>query len=281
VSQNPFTVVGVADLHCGSQTSICLPKNAQGSGLYEASKAQLALYEGWRQLSQDWHEPDVLVVDGDAIEGKARKESGAGTWTTSLIEQCVCASALIGMFKPKAIYIIRGSGYHVDSNGDSFEEVMAGLMIRGHEEPGIPKMPVKRCGEHGHLSADELFLRVRGATTFHFAHQLPTGTSWYRTTPLAKEMALALYNASHKYKANITVRAHCHFHVAVEFTSQKGYILPCWQWQTPYMLRKSAWMVPDIGALRWTLDEGGPDNVKVEKRFLAHDAGKPRLITVE
>ena len=270
----PFTVVGVADLHCGSRSAICQFKNKVGDGQYEASKAQQALFDGWQQLAKDWKEPDALVVCGDAIEGKARKDSGVPTWTTSFFEQCLCAANLLDMFKPKSIYIIRGSGYHVDNNGDPVEEVLAQMMAKAG-------MPVKRGGNGDELSADELFLRVRGETTFHFAHRVSTGTSWYRATPLAKEMVIGLLNATHKYKANITVRAHTHYFVGVEHTSQKGYILPCWQFQTRYMLRLSPWMVPDIGALRWTIDENGPDGIKLDKRFLRHEAGKPRLCTVE
>jgi hypothetical protein len=260
-------IVAIGDLHCGSIYGIATPKFTIGTQRAEANAVQLALYEKMGECVGEWPRPDVLICNGDAIDGKCKKDGGLLCWSQSLEDQAAVAAGIIKMWKAKKIYVTRGSAYHVDADGVPMEEMLA-------REVGA-----ERAGTDGGLSADEYYLRHETGPTFHVAHAVSVGTGWYRATPLSRELVFALLTASHKYRANIIIRSHVHYHVAVEFTSQRGYTLPCWQAQTRYMLRKSALgMMPDIGAVRFLVGEDG--SITVQKKFFKIEESKPRLIQV-
>lgn len=258
-----ITVVVVSDLHCGSEVGICSAKpDREIGGSYNPNKRQEALLQAYESLTTEWASPDILIINGDAIEGRARRESGVPCWSVNLTDQLADAEKLIEMWNAGTIYVTDGTGYHVDAEG-----------LGGLENKLAKNLGAVKVGHGKKISADELFLRI-GGLTFHFAHHISVGSGWYRTTPLAKEMAMALLNASHKHKADVTVRSHCHFFCGVEFTSQKGFITPCWQLQTRYLFKKGAWVMPDIGAIRFRVKDG---QVAIDKRFFRPDAIKPRL----
>jgi hypothetical protein len=262
-----ISIVGLGDIHAGSKSAICVPDmELCGGGYFRYSAAQKGLYDAWAGLARDWQNPDILIANGDLIEGQARKESGVPCWSTDLEDQMHCAELLINMFHPKQLYIINGTGYHVDAGGKSLENILA------------EKMGAVKIGTGLSVSAEELFLRV-GGFTFHAAHHIQVGTGWYRTTPVSRELVFALLNESHKHKVDVILRSHVHSFVGVEFTRQHGFTLPCWQLQTRYMYKKSALgMVPDIGAIRFRINNG---ELKLDKRFFKIPEARPTLFKYE
>lgn len=263
-----ITVVVVGDIHAGSKNALCVPEMefVDGQGSIRHSAAQRALYDCWQTLVKDWHAPDILICNGDAIEGQARKESGVGTWSVDLWDQVKCAQLLIQEFQAKKHYIVDGTGYHVDAAGKSLEFYLG------------EKLGAEKIGAGGAQSADELFLRVAN-TTIHASHHIQVGTGWYRTTPLARELIFALLTETSKHRVDLVLRAHCHYFCGIEFCRQQGFINACWQMQTRYMRKKSSLgMVPDIGALRFRIT---PTEIKLDKRFFKPVECKPKLFVFE
>jgi hypothetical protein len=262
-----INIVTLGDIHAGSRAAICVPDmTLNGGGSFRYSAAQKGLFDAWCKLAKDWNSPDILIANGDLIEGQARKESGVPCWSTDLEDQMHCAEILIKMFKPKKLYIINGTGYHVDAAGKSLENILARQM--GAEKIGAGK----------DVSAEELFLKV-GDTTFHASHHIQVGTGWYRSTPVARELIFALLNESHKHKVDVVLRSHVHSYIGLDFTRQKGFTLPCWQLQTRYMYKKSALgMVPDIGALRFRIHDG---ELSIDKGIFKIAEARPTLFKYE
>lgn len=262
-----ITLVCIGDLHVGSENAICpCPFKRMDGSTHDGNRQQKALYAAYEGLTKEWAKPDILVVNGDAIEGRARKESGVPCWTVNLTDQLRAAAELVKMWGAGVILVLDGTGYHVDADGcGSLENQLA------------RDVGAKKIGRGEAYSANEVFYKV-GGLTFHFAHHLAFGSGWFLTTPLAKEMVLAKLNASHKHKSDVEVRSHCHYFAGVEFTGQKAYLLPCWQLQTRYAFRKSAWLVPDIGAVRFKVSNG---QLTTEKRFFRPDETRPRLHTYD
>lgn len=267
MSNGAINLVVVSDTHCGSRSAICVPgMELSGGGSYEYTAAQKALYDAWVGLCKEWANPDILIVNGDAIEGQARKESGVPCWSTDLDDQLNCAEQLIKLWGAKKTYIIDGTGYHVDAGGKSLENHLAA------------RVGAVKIGPGTSLSHDELFLNV-GGFTFHASHHIQVGTGWYRTTPVARELVFALLNESHKHKVDVVIRSHVHSYVGVEFTRQRGYTTACWQLQTRYMKKKSALgMVPDIGAMRFRIY---PGEIRTDKKFYKSPDFKPKLFKYE
>ena len=66
---------------------------------------------------------------------------------------------------------------------------------------------------------------------------------------------MKLTEAHRHYAADILVRSHIHYHVAVQFKSHIGMTTPCWQLPTWYAYKKGAGdLVPEIGGIRFHID---------------------------
>ena len=240
-------VVILADLHGGSRYGLCPPvvKLVDG-GEYRANRAQAGLWEAWRAAANGyWGKPDFLVINGDAIDGLNKKRAGVEQWTTDLYSQVAIIRDAVKLWRAKCVYIVRGTPYHVQIDGQPVEEVLA-RELDAHPFP--PEFnPEKRSG-------GSLYLTVEGVT-FHFAHRCGGLSSvWqYRATPITREMLLAKLNAEissemAKYDVNVVVRAHQHFFWRSESTSHVGLMIPAWQVKTPYAdERNSLGFIPDIG----------------------------------
>jgi hypothetical protein len=257
-------IVVLSDIHAGSRASVCLPTNALSEGgSYTASESQRKLWDFWDATASEWKSPEHLFVLGDAIEGQARKEAGVPCWTTDLKDQITCCEGLLQQWDARHKWIVTGTGYHTDAGGKSLEHWLG------------ERIEAEVVGPSGEYAAEQIFVKVNGVM-FHLAHHIGMGTGWYRTTPMAREMVFSELVNHGKYKVDVILRGHVHYFVGVEFPRQRGYIAPCWQLQTRYMLKKSAFgMLPHIGALRFRVWSDG--SIDLEKRFASYSGFRPKI----
>lgn len=259
------TLVILSDIHTGHRLAISpLTFEDSEGGVYRANKVQKALFQAWSETAEAWKNPDILVVNGEPIDGQQPHDKGVEAWTTNYLDQIDASVELVKMFGAKKVYVTRGSNYHVEQGGVSIEEIFG-------QRIGAEKV-------EGRFVSPELFLDVEGVT-FNFAHHIAGSVSgWmYRSTPPAKEMMLAQLNESHKWPFDVLVRSHNHYYWYVGSASKLALLTPCWQLQTWFVLRKtSAGSIPDIGAIRfevtgneydwdaklYKLNEGRPPKVK-------------------
>lgn len=243
------TVVFVSDIQDGSNLSICSPSPKFHQSppapptTYQPNKVQKALFKAWSDVTKAWKNPDILVINGEPIEGQQHKNMGNEVWTPDLNDQLDDAQILIEMFGAKKIYTTRGSDYHVSLRGVPLEETF-GKMI-GAQKVG------------GYYAPYEIFLEEEGVT-FNIAHHVGYNQEFYRSTALTREMALMKLNASHKpADADIIIRSHVHYFWYVGSTSHLTMTTPCWKLQDWFMQRKGpGGGVPDIGAVRFTVEDG-------------------------
>jgi len=250
------TVVIVSDLHVGSIYGIMPPSVERADGLtISPGKAQKALYDAWKHISEKWNAPDLLIVNGDAIDGPS-PASLYETWCSDVSEQVEAAYELLEMWNANAYRFTVGSGYHVSSKNLKYEQTLANLF--------------------GTRAEQQLSIEV-GDKRMHVAHEIGvSGSPMYRTTALARELAFLKLNQSYLSDYDWTIRSHAHYYVHVEYKSHHGLITPCWQIQTPYMVKRSPFgMIPDIGALRITI---GREADRLEKFFVRAKTQKPEKI---
>jgi len=101
---NAKVVTLTADWHVGSEAGLTsIPKNA----------TQKALLEKFKDCIKMYGSPDILVIDGDAIDGDQRKSGGAGLTEDDIREQEKDAIKLIKMLNPKEVFLVSGTAYHV------------------------------------------------------------------------------------------------------------------------------------------------------------------------
>ena len=159
-----------------------------------------------------------------------------------------------------------------------------GSHIRIKSDAGI-KFEKELASRFGSDLYDDLSGNFRGHT-MHFAHHIGVSQVFhYRTTPLSRELLTALCNQKSLHNYEWTVRSHAHYVVEARYKTHRGIITPAWQMRTHYTIRKSPFMVSDIGAVRFyevnheTLGDEKGKTLDVEVAFWRHP--KPDLVDLE
>lgn len=252
----------ISDTHVGGLFALAdlddpaVPRGGQGKATREA------LFEIYRDAATKgpYSEPDILVLNGDGIEGQNRKSNGIGTWTTDLNVQIDNATRILKMWNAKRIFVVRGSNYHVGA-GNSGLQCEEQLARNVNAEPiphqdGIPYENMER-------SAWEQYIHL-GNITAHFAHKIAVSKVFhYQTTPTARQMLQAKLNDRlrheiDEYRTKVVVRSHAHYFNHIEFSGSKGYVTPCWKALDDFMLSNGPLDIsPDIGYLGFTVTENG------------------------
>lgn len=231
----PRTIVFLNDLHAGSYYGLWprdrLPRGGHSGPRY--------LLRCWEQLLAEWPEKvDLLILNGDLIDGPQKKSAGTGVFAVSDKEQVEGAIELLEAWTKRARVTLRcwGTPYH-----------------EGHTDP---------------LFALDLALGIResrqmfdldlGSGILNIAHHPMGGAALYQGTTTDRE---ALWSTiAGATKRTLTprwiVRAH-HHHFMVQETEHKTVVKsPCWQLATPYATKTSHWRFqPSLGAVMMIADE--------------------------
>lgn len=242
------TVLFVSDLHCGARTGLSPePQN----------EIQEELLSAWMDMVKAFAKPDILVVDGDAIDGKGHKDSGLDTLLNDPLKQVSAAHTLLEMIQAHETFIIAGTGYHVSGETD-FESVLA-----------------ERMNSELHsklsLSVNAFVFDIR-----HFVGSsvIPHG----RFTAGGRELMweTMLSSIKSRRRADMIVRGHVHYFLCGQ-TSYGGFMtLPCWQAAgSRYGARKCSGLI-DIGAVRFTISQGGDSSW--ERLLFPIAAGHAKLV---
>jgi len=121
------TVVAIGDLHCGSVAGLTPPGWQVSKDRFPNISA--LQHEAWREyqkIAREWVEPDLLIVNGDAIDGHGKRSGGTELLTSDMDEQCDMAIKVIRSFKPKQVIMTYGTPYHVaGESGVDFERIIA------------------------------------------------------------------------------------------------------------------------------------------------------------
>ena len=255
------TILTLNDLHCGSEYGIC-PEGLQlqSGSIWPLTEGQKYLLDCWNDLYRRVKQIgkiDVLILNGDLIEGRQSKQLGTEAFTTDLTVQQEGAIKLLKPFAEMSehTYLIRGTEYHDQVSGEALEAV--------GRELGAEKN-VK--GRYGRNSLD---LVVDGVT-FNVAHRIGVTSGMYRATLIDKAMLFAAFAKIMKERtgADVVIRSHAHFFAHVELVHHHGFITPCWQLQTPYMIRiEPNRMLPDIGAVIIRVDGDMENKVFSDKVY--------------
>jgi hypothetical protein len=121
----------VGDVHCGSRFSPWPVDYALADGTcWQGSPAQKTLNLFWDKMLKDAkrRKPDVIIINGDAIEGGSPK--GVDLVSIRNDDQLGGAFALLQplvALAGKAVYMLRGTGYHVGRAGEN-ESTLAMLL---------------------------------------------------------------------------------------------------------------------------------------------------------
>jgi predicted MPP superfamily phosphohydrolase len=251
------TVVIISDLHCGSVFGLTPPAHFSDHHIKH-------MRESWNEyceIARKWLQPDVLIINGDAIEGNQSKQGGVELVTADRNVQCKMAEKCIDVWKAKQIYMTYGTAYHVGDKAEDFEFNIADSLEAKIE--------------------GRLYLDVEGVV-FDVRHKIgSSGVFHGRATAVLREMMWDLIEQAKEVgpKVDVIVRSHAHYHIWVETPDQIAFITPGLQLKRGrYGSRECSGEI-HWGAIRLTVDKG--EVVCKEKIIVKLAANKAKVFKVE
>jgi hypothetical protein len=236
-------LLALGDTHIGNEGSV-MPEEVNSDELipgrnrrYFPNQIQKELLKKWYAMVDDCPRPDVLLLNGDLVDGKNYKESGMGTWTTDVHLQSQTLKELVSMLKPRKIVGTSGSPYHSDRN------------------PNMDKIAVEACG--GTFRGGYAALNIDGIRV-HAQHKVSVSKStWqYRSTPVGRAMVLAALNESDFGHYDVILKSHAHYYCYVGYSNSLGIILPAWKAYDPFGDTNLEFNNPAIGYVKFTIENG-------------------------
>jgi hypothetical protein len=120
-------VVLLGDLHCGHITGLTPPGWQSNPESKPALKAmQQEMWTKYRALVRQLGPVDVLIVNGDIIDGKGSRSGGTELLCTDLFEQGDMAVKALQIWNPDKTIMTFGTPYHTaTASGEDVERVVA------------------------------------------------------------------------------------------------------------------------------------------------------------
>lgn len=236
-----------ADLHVGSDYAI-----TSIDGPDRQTKWQTVLREHWLESIDKIGRHELMLINGEPINGINKKNNGAENYTSDISEQRRHAVKAVKEWRFDDMIVTRGSGYHSSDGGWTwFEEDFA-------EAIGAIKN-----GDNGDWTDEETAFRFAGKV-FNATHHVP-GSIWfhYSTTPLTREgMGLSL-NRTKYYDAtvehiDVVIRSHRHHRHLTDIEHSILAQTPCWQFRNRYMKRSGMGsLYPTLGCIWFIIESNG------------------------
>lgn len=209
-----------ADLHCGHKVGFTPGDFDKKPGVGYGDK-ELAMYRHRRQTYNHFKpkiielSPDIVILNGDLIDGKGEKSGGTELLTPDRSEQCDMATAAIRDCFPHNPEFVAsyGTPYHAGSHEDWEKEVAEAVNARS-------------------IGAED-DLNIYGVVVNYRHHAGRSSIPHGKGTPLSKEWLWnMLWNLRGEYpKASVVLRSHNHYffqvgdadYIAVACPALQGY----------------------------------------------------------
>lgn len=230
-------IVIISDLHAGSAFGLSSPEYWQR----EYPKRYAMQKESWNayaSMTRKWAKPDLLVVNGDCIDGTQSKSCGAELVTNDRLEQCKMAKICIEAWKAKKILMTFGTAYHVSETGEDFERQIAddlGATIEGR-----------------------LFFKIEDLI-FDCRHKIgSSGIPHGRATAILRDVSWGILKSAldEEPRADVLVRSHVHYHIWVEQPGRVAFTTPALQLSRGRYGSRECTGETHWGAIRLTVHKG-------------------------
>jgi hypothetical protein len=204
-----------------------------------ANEIQLAILQEWYDMIDDVGTVDVLILNGDLVEGTNYYGEGAGCITTSMSQQAKTAVELISEIKFRKVIGCRGTSYHVKKN---------------------PNMDAQVIEDLGGVCMDEVSLTI-GETRIYANHRTPVRMTKFESRPqsVAQDMILGELNAMDFGHYDIICKSHVHYYVALDMGKSIGFVCPCWKGRDEFAKGASNPFAfnPSIGYVMFDIEDDG------------------------
>lgn len=236
-------VVALGDLHCGHHAGLTPPswwvsKSVKPS-VHEMQKQCWQWYA--KQAKRVGH-VDVLICNGDAIDGKGDRSGGTEQLAPDMLDQCDMAVDCLNTWNADRCLMTCGTSYHTDSKtGEEMERLVAKAL---------------NAEIHSHYYADLC------GVIFDLRHSIGGSSIPHgRGTALAKEKLWNILWAEREQvpKAQVVIRSHVHYHSFIGGPGWLAMTLPALQAPGSKFGAKMCSGVVDFGFVEFDINKGRID----------------------
>lgn len=224
-------VVIISDLHCGNLGGLTPP----GS---QINQLQIDLYNWYVKKVKEVGRIDLLIGNGDMIEGPSERTRGVGLSTTDSLAQVKMAEQCIREWDYKKILLTYGTPYHT-GKAENYEEVLADRL--------------------GALIDNEHTFSIEGVQ-FNVKHKTGGGNSLNGglANGAIKDQRWNILNASigEVEKADIVIRSHLHRFAVDQDAFGFSITTPALQFNSSYGARQCSGHT-DYGFISFTVKSKG------------------------
>jgi len=195
-------------------------------------------------IAENWPRPDLLVINGDVVDGGQKKSEGTGVHTAKLDEQVDMADECFGPFlnkmKPRKIIRCAGTPYHEGFHGACrLLDSKYGIKTVGDVHPGCDGM-------------DPFDIELMNGRILNVKHHPEGGMALYFGTMQDRETIWATIAEARQGlpEATFLVRSHFHCHAEFKGCGKHHIQTPAFEWSTPYARKQRYYRYqPNIGAV--------------------------------
>ena len=238
-------VVIIADLHSGHRAGLTPPSwqyradPEDDPDMAKFGAEQRAVWDWYAKKIEELSPVDVLIVNGDAVDGKGEGSGGTEEITTERHRQVAMAAKAINPWKAPRIVMTYGTGYHTGKD-DDWEPILA-------REVGAEKI-----GGHEWVGVNGLIFDVKHKIG---RSSVPHG----RGTPLSRAAFWNKLSAEREIepRAHVFIRSHVHYFTYVGDGGYLAISTPALQaFGSKYGTRQCEGTV-DVGLLQFDVDRDG------------------------
>lgn len=242
-------VVVISDTHCGHMVGLTPPGWQSLSGSLEKfgemQKAVWSFYSGWMEKLQPI---DLLIINGDCIEGKGERSGGTELIEADRGEQVKMSVRCIEEARAEKIVIVYGTPYHTGATEDFENQVADGVRawkIGGHEWIDV----------NGVIFDCKHF--IGSSSVPHARHTAPARDAlWNKLWSIDDQQP----------RADYIIRSHVHYYTVQGDKDFTAFTTPAFQgYGSKYGIRKCSGRV-DVGLMWFDVSEEG--GVSWDKKIL-------------
>jgi hypothetical protein len=231
----------VADMQCGHIVGLTPPEFSADKIHRKHAKVRKQCWEFYADQARERGPFDIVIANGDLIEGKGYRSEGVEIMLPDRMEQSKMAiRCLTEIMSPKTDLVMTyGTAYHT-GEGEDFENNIADAL------------GAKSIGAIAHL-------KVEGVT-FEVKHHIGSSQVPHtRHTAIARDRLWNILWSERGQlpRADVIIRSHAHYYSYAGGTDWVAMITPALQgYGTRYGARRMSGLV-DFGFIVFTVDNGG------------------------
>lgn len=233
-------VLVIGDTHIGADVGLSTEEIVLSSrNRISANEVQLALLKEFYDMIDEVGTVDILVLNGDLVEGTNYYSEGVGSLTTCMDTQAKVAYELLSQIKCRRIVGCSGTGYHVKKN---------------------PNLDRRIIEDLGGVCMDEVGLNI-GQTRFYANHRTSVRMNQWEARPqsVAKDILMAELNAMDFGRFDIICKSHAHYYIGLDNGNSVGFVCPCFKGRDEFAKRSVNPFAfnPAIGYLMFDIGDNG------------------------